>query len=264
MRIESAENVEVSYQDDVLWVTLNRPEVLNAVNDPLLRDLTSIVRGVAEDESRVVILTGAGRGFCAGGDHGTLKDWSDEGLGATGAGARPEASDLIDALLRLEKPIIAAVNGAAIGLGAVIALYCDYIVAAEDAKIGDRHASIGLVSGVDSAIWTALVGPLLAKEFMMTGRLLSGTEAAGFGLVNRAVPAEELRAAATEHAKTLAALPPYAIRKTKASVNRYLRFMTDLILPVSYAWEQLSMVTQDHQEALLAFKEKRPGNYTGR
>jgi enoyl-CoA hydratase len=264
MKIESTQNVLVEYDGDVVWLTLNRPDVLNAVNDALLRDLTAAVRGVTLDQSRVIVLTGAGRAFCAGGDHSTLSDWASEGLGATGEGARPEASDLIDALLRLEKPIIAAVNGAAIGLGAVIALYCDYIVAAEHAKIGDRHASIGLVSGVDSAIWTALLGPLRAQEFMMTGRLLNGVEAAEIGLVNRAVPGDELRAAALEYAAKLATLPPYAVQKTKASVNRYLRFMTDLILPVSYAWEQLSMVTQDHQEALLAFKEKRPGNYTGR
>jgi enoyl-CoA hydratase len=263
MAVEPTGTVDVAYEGEVVWVTLNRPDVLNAVNDAMVRDLTTVVRGVTVDASRVVVLTGAGRAFCAGGDHNTLSEWAGE-LSGTGEEARPETSDLLDAMLRCEKPLIAAVKGPAIGLGAVLALYCDYIVAAEDAKIADRHQTIGLVSGVDSAIWTALLGPLLAKEFMMSGRMLSGVEAAQLRLVNRAVPADDVRGAAAEYAATLAALPPYAVQKTKASVNRYLRFMHDLILPVSYAWEQLSMVSEDHKEALLAFKEQRPGNYTGR
>jgi enoyl-CoA hydratase len=264
MRIESTQHVDVRYEDDGLCrITLNRPDVLNAISDLLLDELTKILEAANRDESRVLLLTGAGRAFCAGGDHSTLNTWAEEGI-ASPSGRRPEASDLIRAYLNLEKPIIAMVNGPAIGLGAVLALYCDYIVIADDAKIGDRHVNIGLVSGVDAAIWTALVGPLLAKEFMMTGRVLSGTEAAGVRLVNRAVPAAELEGAALEHAAKLAELPPYAVSRIKLSANRYLKFMTDMILPVAYAWEQLSMLTDDHQEALDAFREKRPGKYTGR
>lgn len=264
MKLASTDHVDVRYEDNgVCRVTLNRPDVLNAVSDVLLEELTSIIEAANRDESRVLILTGAGRAFCAGGDHSTLNTWAEEGF-ASASGRRPEASDLIRAYLNLEKPIIAMVNGPAIGLGAVIALYCDYIVIAEDAKIGDRHVNIGLVSGADAAIWTALVGPLLAKEFMMTGRVLSGTEAASFGIANRAVPGDELEAVAVAYAERLAALPPYALSKIKMAANRYVRFMTDMILPAAYAWEQLSMLTEDHQEALTAFREKRPGNYTGR
>jgi enoyl-CoA hydratase len=112
-------------------------------------------------------------------------------------------------------------------------------------------------------MWPLLVGPHRAKEMMITGRMLSGREAADMGLVNRSVPLEQLRKETLDLAREIAALPPYAVRATKTSVNRYVAWMNNLVLEPSLAWEKISMMSQDHQEALAARREKRPGVYTG-
>ena len=131
-------------------------------------------------------------------------------------------------------------------------------MAAEDARIGDRHVNVGLVAGDGGAvIWPALVGVARAKEMLMTGRLLSGTEAAAIGLVNRAVPAGSLRETTVELARELAAQPPFAVKATKAAINRGLRRSVEDVLDVSLAWERLSMLREDHREAARAFVESR-------
>ena len=135
------------------------------------------------------------------------------------------------AFMAVETPIIAMVNGPAAGLGATIALYCDIVLMADEAMIGDRHVNVGLVAGDGGAVmWPLLVGPLRAKEMLMTGRMLTGTEAASMGLVNRSVPLERLRDVTMALANEIAAQPPYAARATKASVNRYVSWMNNLVL----------------------------------
>ena len=249
----------VERDGDLLWVTLNRPDKLNAVDGALHSELVSVLRAVeADDESKVVILTGAGRAFCAGGDVGGMDSESGSNLASRPSEVHDEGRRLIDALLWVEKPLLAMVNGPAVGLGATLALFCDCVVAAEDARIGDRHVNVGLVAGDGGAvIWPALVGVARAKEMLMTGRLLSGTEAAAIGLVNRAVPAERLRDTTVELARELAAQPPFAVKATKAAINRGLRRSVEDVLDVSLAWERLSMLREDHREAARAFVESR-------
>jgi enoyl-CoA hydratase/carnithine racemase len=161
--------------------------------------------------------------------------------------------------LELDKPIIAAINGDAIGLAATHALLSDITVMAEDARIGDTHVSrVGLVAGDGgTVIWPLLVGINKAKEFLMRGTLLSGKEAERIGLVNYVVPRAEVLTKAREIALELANGPTWAIRWTKLSINQILKERVNMMLEASMALEQVTFATADHKEATLSFKEKR-------
>ncbi|PMB98092.1 enoyl-CoA hydratase/isomerase family protein [Brevibacterium luteolum] len=258
------ENSTVSYRvsDGVGTITLNRPDVMNAIDaDTHLALQHALKRADHDPEARVIVLTGEGRAFCAGGD---IKGM--QGKTAFGDPSRvlSVGRDLIDLLVRTETPLIAKVNGSAIGLGATIALYCDVVCMDEEARIGDRHVNVGLVAGDGgAAIWPLLVGPAKAKEMLMTGRLISGKEAETMGLIAYALPGKELDSKVQEIADELKALPPYAVKATRASVNKLIQEATSSVLDLSLAYEHLSMKTNDHQEAVSAFIEKRPGNYHG-
>ena len=175
------------------------------------------------------------------------------------------ARRLINNLLGVEQPLIAAVNGDAVGLGATVALFCDVIYMAETARIGDPHVRVGLVAGDGGAvIWPLLVGPARAKEMLLTGDLLSAKDAERMGLVNRVVPADQLMPTAMALAARLAKGPTKALRWTKLAVNKWLREQVNLVLDTSLGLEWVSMGLQDHQEAVRAFLEKREPRYTGK
>ncbi|GAB3708844.1 enoyl-CoA hydratase/isomerase family protein [Mariniluteicoccus flavus] len=257
------ETVLLEAVGQVARVTINRPDSLNAI-DPetnlLLQE--TLRRADLDTETWAIVLTGAGRAFCAGGD---VKGMQGKSVYGRADRVLSIGRDLIDTLMRLEKPIIAAVNGPAVGLGATIALFCDVVYMADTAKIGDRHVNVGLVAGDGgSAIWPLLVGASRAKELLMTGRLLSAADAERWGAVSRAVPAGELEAEVMALADELCALPPYAVRATKTSINKMLQIQAAQIMDLSLAYEHLSMKQEDHQEALRAFAEKRKGTYVGR
>ncbi|MBC2932091.1 enoyl-CoA hydratase/isomerase family protein [Nocardioides sp. zg-1228] len=246
----------------VSMITINRPERRNALDPATHLELRRALQEADLDPAtRVIVLTGAGQGFCAGGD---VKEMAGKDSYGSKDRVLSVGRDLIDILLRLEKPIVAMVNGAAVGLGATIALMCDIVYMADDARIGDRHVNVGLVAGDGGAVvWPLLIGPGRAKEHLLTGRLIDGREAAAMGLVSRAVPAAELRAEVLALAEELAAQPPYALRATKASINKAIQATANQVLDLSLAYEHLSMRTADHQEALSARAEGRPGVYTG-
>lgn len=262
--LRSGKTLDVRYDTDgVAVVTLNRPERLNAVSPEMHHELQQLFVMVDSDEdTKVVVLTGAGRGFCSGGDTKTMAERhtsSTEPLRVYSRGRH-----LITAMLSVEKPLIAMVNGPAAGLGATIALFCDVVFISETATIGDRHVNVGLVAGDGGAVmWPLLVGPLRAKEYLMTGKMLSGNEAVGAGLVNRCVTAAELEPTTLDFAREVAAQPPYAVRATKASINRYVQSVNSEVLDASLAWERISMKTEDHLEALKARAERRSGEYRG-
>jgi enoyl-CoA hydratase len=175
-----------------------------------------------------------------------------------------EARKIILDLLEVEQPIIAAVNGAATGLGATIALFSDVIIAAENAKIGDPHVQVGVVAGDGGAvIWPWLVGAARAKEFLMTGDLINASEAERIGLINRVVPSDQLMPTVMELATRLANGPTKAIRGTKASVNKILRDTANLVLDTCLSREKECFATDDHREAINAFIEKRPPLFKG-
>ncbi|OYO24692.1 enoyl-CoA hydratase [Enemella dayhoffiae] len=259
-----SDTVLLENREGVSWITINRPDSMNALDPATHEKLRGALQAADVDpDTRAIVLTGAGhKAFCAGGDvKGMVGETSFGGADRVLSVGR----DLIDILTRLEKPIIAAVNGVAVGLGATIALMCDITYLADTARIGDRHVNVGLVAGDGgAAIWPMLIGPSRAKEFLMTGRLMPAEEAERIGLVSRSVPAAELLDTVAALAGELAALPPYAVRATKLSINKMMQLQVAQLMDLSLAYEHLSMKSADHQEALQAFLEKRPGTYTGR
>jgi enoyl-CoA hydratase len=251
----------VERHGDVLTVALNRPQSLNAVNAELHTDLSYVFADIAQDSDvNAVILTGAGRAFCAGGDIQWFTRMTEDELDTLFI----EARKLIVDMLELPQPLISVLNGPAIGFGATIALICDVIFMDERARIGDPHVSVGLVAGDGSAaIWPWLVGPARAKQYLMTGDLIDATEAERIGLANFVKPTEELMPAAMAFAERLTHGPTQAIRATKHSVNKILRDTVNLVLDTSLAFEKASFKSRDHQEGVAAFIEKRPPNFTG-
>lgn len=242
----------------VLEVTLNRPEKLNATDAVLHTELARLFTDITNDpDSDIVVLTGAGRAFSAGGDVAWMQEAIDEP--ARFEQTMREARQIVFGLIDCEKPVIAKLNGHATGLGATIALFCDVIFAAEHARIGDPHVSIGFVAGDGGAvIWPQLIGYARAKEYLLTGDLMTAAEAAGMGLINHAVPAGELDARVDAFADRLANGATRAIRWTKMSVNIGLRDLAAKMMDASLAYEALSNIDPDHQEAVSAFAEKRP------
>jgi enoyl-CoA hydratase len=254
----------------ILTVTLNRPERLNAVNAEFHEELRDIWLDIGNDyEADVIVLTGAGRAFCAGGD---VKDM-DQLVEPFGGGRsieslvvmQAEARRLARNMLDVEQPIIAAVNGDAFGLGASIALLCDIIVMADDARIADTHVDVGLVAGDGGAVlWPLALGPHRAKEFLLRGTRISGAEAAQLGLVNHARPRDQVVATAMEIAEDLAARAPMAVRWTKHSVNKWMKQVLEQVFDVGIAYELVTMRSSDHKEGIDALLEGRMPKYTGR
>ncbi|MEC9346718.1 MAG: enoyl-CoA hydratase-related protein [Pseudomonadota bacterium] len=262
MQYEDYKHIRFARNGKVLTVTLDRPEVLNAVNGRLHLELSNLFYDIATDPAEIIVLTGAGRAFCAGGDI----DWMQEGVDdpAMFEAVGHEGKKVIFGLLDLEKPIICRLNGDAVGLGATIALFCDIIIARDDARIGDPHVSVGLVAGDGGAvIWPQLIGYARAKEYLMTGKLMAAKDAVQMGLINHAVPAEALDAEVDRMASRLAKGAGKAIRWTKVSVNIGLKQLAHTIMDTSISYELMSNMSKDHREAVAAFREGRKPQFTG-
>jgi enoyl-CoA hydratase len=255
------EFLSLSRRRRVLNITMNRPEKLNAINGKMHTELAAVFTDVAEDaECDVAVLTGAGRAFSAGGDIEWMQSMIDHGFERT---AR-EAKRIIFSMLECEKPIIARINGHATGLGATLALFCDVTFATEKAKIGDPHVGVGFTAGDGGAvIWPQLIGYARAKEFLMTGDLLTAAEAERIGLINHAVPDDVLDQRVDAFADRLAGAALQAIRTTKASINIGLKQLAHSIMDACLAYEGLSNRTWDHQEAVTAFREGRAPAFRG-
>ena len=252
------------FLDSVLRVTIDHPESpLNAVDDRLHGELTRLFAELKRERRvRAVVLTGSGRAFSAGGDFGwfpTLDDLDKlESL-------RRDAKQMIWDLLDVPLPIIAAVNGPAIGLGASIALLCDTIWMADTATIADPHVLVGIVAGDGGvAIWPLAVGPARAKEYLMTGDPVPALEAERIGLVNHVVGADELQDRALAFAYRIAAGAPLAVQYTKQAVNKVVKDALNIAFDASTALEIVTFQSQDHREALAAIREKRKPEFSGR
>lgn len=248
----------------VLKVTIDHPSSpLNAVDEQLHHDLTALFAALRrESDARAVLLTGRGKAFSAGGDFNWFPQLrAIERLDAL----RRDAKQLIWDLLDVELPIVAAVNGHAMGLGASIALLCDVIFMADTATIGDPHVRVGIVAGDGGcAIWPLAVGPARAKQYLLTGDPVSAAEAERIGLVNRVVPAADLEREAIAFAERLAAGAPLAVRYTKLSVNKLIKDALNVAFDTSTALELVTFQSSDHQEALAAIREKRPPKFEGK
>jgi enoyl-CoA hydratase len=247
--------------DGVLLCILNRPEVMNATNARLHWELSKVWAVVDEDPSvKVAVVTGAGdRAFSAGGD----LDWVAGLVGNPQAVASvmKEVGDIVYNMLACEKPIISAINGVAVGAGLAVALLADVSVIAEDAKITDGHARLGVSAGDHAAIvWPLLCGVAKAKYYLMTADFIQGREAERLGLVTFAVPRDEVLPRSLAIAASLAQGSQTAIRATKKSINNWMR-MAGPVFDHSLAMEMLSFLGADAKEGLDAFQNKRPPQF---
>ena len=259
----SYETLELRRDGAVLEVTIDHPRSeLNAVDGVLHAELTQLFAELRrEREARAVLLTGRGRAFSAGGDFGWFPTLQEPGALEE---LRVDAKALIWDLLDVEIPIVTAVNGPAIGLGASIALLCDVIFMADTATVADPHVRVGIVAGDGgTAIWPLAAGPALAKRYLLTGDPLSAEEALRIGLATHVVPAAELGAAAMAFAQRLAAGAPLALRYTKLAVNKLVKDALNISFDTATAYELLTFRSDDHAEALAALRDKRPPNFKG-
>jgi enoyl-CoA hydratase len=244
--------------DRILIVTFNRPDKLNAVDQDLHNDIYRLFLDLQADRDiDVIVLTGAGRGFCAGGDVSRMDSPTGSGIDHDWNSPHMDPS-FLDHMLACDKPVISMVNGPAIGMGCTIALMADICIAADDALLGDSHVSVGLVAGDGcAALFPMFIGPSRAKELLMLGSLITGKEAAAMGLVNHSVPLAQLRDFTMDIAQRLARQPRFAMRATKASVNRYMRDVINNVQEAAGAWEWVSMGLEAHHEAAKAFADRR-------
>ena len=257
MEFDAYETLSFSRRGRVLNVTMNRPEKLNAVNERMHSELAGVFHDITSDpDSDIVVLSGAGRVFSAGGDFTWFQEMIDDPR--IWDKTRQEAKQIVFGLIDCEKPVIAKVNGHAMGLGATIALFSDVIFAAESAKFADPHVGVGLVAGDGGAvIWPQLIGYARAKEYLLTGDAISASDAADIGLINHVVADNELDAQVDAFAERLSAGATQAIRFTKIAVNIGLRQLAHSLMDASIAYESMTNFTPDHQEAVNAFLEKR-------
>src|SRR6266849_10846061 len=263
MDYSAYEFLKIEVADRVATVTINRPERLNAVNAALHHEFEQIWPDLADDRDvNAILLTGAGKAFSVGGDI-TSRDKPSKSKGRGGRRiVMADGRRVIENLLDVEQPIVAAINGDALGFAANVALLCDVTVASETAKLADTHVTIGAVAGDGGAvIWPLLIGPNRAKELLMLGDSRTGADAARIGLVNYAVPAAEVLPKARALVQRLADGPTWAIRWSKLAVNKWLKQQANLIMDAGLAYEAVSLMAKDHQEALTALKDKRRPNF---
>ncbi|MCL6671128.1 enoyl-CoA hydratase/isomerase family protein [Streptomyces panaciradicis] len=250
----------------VAHLTLNRPKALNALTPDQRELLVELLAGASADpDVRAVVLTGTGRGFCAGADLRGGAAGGERVAGDVARLIRTGAQRLIAAVLDCEKPVIAAVNGTAAGLGAHLALACDLVLAAESAKFIEVFVRRGLVpDGGGAYLLPRLVGPQRAKELMFFGDALTAADAECVGLVNRVVPDAELDKTAREWAARLAAGPTRALALTKQLVNASLDGDRAAAFAAEAAAQEINMTTADAQEGVRSFVERRSPEYRGR
>jgi enoyl-CoA hydratase len=261
------EHVRLSMGDrGILTATITNPAKKNAVNAGVGQDFHRLWREIdADTDVRVVVLTGEGDAFCAGLDLTVLAGSDDAGTAprrskAMAKGIRDRVFDIVDC----ETPTIAKVRGPAYGMGVNIALACDFVLAAEDARFCDSHVKNGITAGDGGvAFFPLMIGFRRAKEMLMLGDPISGTEAAEYGLINHAYPDAELDAAVDQLAIRLAEGPPLALAWTKLSINALLKQLVLGAFETSIAYDMLSLRTDDVTEGSRAFFEKRPPKFTG-
>jgi 2-(1,2-epoxy-1,2-dihydrophenyl)acetyl-CoA isomerase len=252
--------VETSRDGAVLTITLNRPDVLNALNASMHEELAAALKEAADRGVRTVVLTGAGRGFCVGQDLTEFR----EAAGDIGSRLRSNYHPNILAIRRLEKPVIAALNGAAAGAGLSLACACDIRVAADSASFVPAFINIGLVPDSGGTYFiTRLLGYARAFEWMTSGRKLSAAEAHAWGLVSEVVEGDELAERSAEVAARLAAMPTRGVGMTKRLLERAATNALEEQLELEAQLQTAATQTDDFREGVAAFLEKREPRFTG-
>jgi 2-(1,2-epoxy-1,2-dihydrophenyl)acetyl-CoA isomerase len=252
--------VETSREGAVLTITLNRPEVLNAFNAAMHKALAGALKEAGDLTVRAVVLTGAGRGFCVGQDLTEFRESS----GDIGSRLRENYHPNVLAIRRLEKPVIAAVNGAAAGAGLSIACACDIRLAADSASFVPAFINIGLIPDSGGSYFvTRLLGYARAFEWMTSGRKLSAAEAHAWGLVSEVVEGEQLAERSAEVAAQLAAMPTRGVGMTKRLFDRAATSALEEQLELEAQLQTTATQTDDFKEGVAAFLEKREPRFTG-
>lgn len=259
------EALTIERDGHLMVITLDRPDLLNRFDLVLHDEFRAALLELKEDgDTRAAVLASTGKAFSAGGDFDMIRQaQADPAL-------RHEllegAGQLLDTLIDVPQPIVVAMQGAAMGLGASVALACDAIVAPRKAVLADSHVVAGLVAGDGGVlVWPATAGILRARRHLLTGDPLTAEDAYALGLVTDLVDTpEETLPTARALAERIAALPPLAVQGTKRALNRGLQARAAEVMELSLAEEGASLASEDVLEAIDAFQEKRPGNYSGR
>lgn len=262
------ETVILKKEGHIATITMNRPEMMNALNLQMLQEMVAAIDEIARnDDVRVVVLTGAGRVFCSGAD-------ISEGGKASGLSGTPVEMhhNLRDSyqkvalgLQRLDKPTIAMVNGAAVGAGCDFAFACDMRVGSEKARFRNGFVKVGLIPGGGGTwLYTRLMGLGRGLEFLFTGDFLEAEEAERIGVLNKIVPAEDLEREAMELAQKIANNPPLAVQMSKMMAYKALDSDLEAALEQAAACQALALSSEDHREGVNAFIEKREAQFKGR
>lgn len=264
-----AERTQMSYEDIILeisdriaTVTLNRPEAMNATTDRLYSELQDLLPKLRENpDVGCIILTGAGRGFCAGADLKNRR--TDLTPLQTSARHRWILTNILEPLQRIEKPVIAAVNGAAAGAGVNLALACDFVIASDQASFTQSFAKVGLIPDLGGlyALQRA-VGLARAKELTFTARKVSAAEALEIGLVSKVVPHEELLNEARAMAALIVQNAPTSVALTKTLLNKSEYSSFDQMVEYEALAQTVAFITPDYMEGVMAFREKRKPEFT--
>ena len=262
---------DADHDSGVARITLNRPDRLNALNDQMQVEIAdAVVNADSDPNIRVVIITGAGRAFCAGGDLNNLGGSTNgDGEGWTSGNADEVrrsfrlAQDMILGVQRCEKPVIAMVNGVATGAGLDLACACDIRIGTPRSRFMSAYVRIGLFPGFGGTwLYPRTFGSLgRAAEMLFTGDFLEADEAHRLGFLNRLVPEEELEATTLELAERIAAGPPIAIRLSKLMLYKGLEFDLETAMKMAAAGETITLTSRDHVEGVAAFREKRDAQY---
>lgn len=250
---------------DIAELRLTRPELMNRIDDEMHIELARALRDLDMLPGlRAAVFSSTGQYFSAGGDFSLMMIKHDS------AAARWEKSAdgmrLMTALLDLRVPLIAALHGDAIGIGASLVLACDAVITHPSARLSDPHVKIGLVAADGGClVWPASAGMMRAKKYLLTGDSLTGAEAESMGLVTELVAGpEDVHGAAWAFAEKLAALPPIAVQGTKRSLNRVMHARLDEVLELSFAYQLMALGSDDLVEAITAFKQKRAPKFEGK
>jgi len=250
------------FEPGILLITINRPDVLNATNRRLHWELSRVWLDVADDDqTNVVIITGAGRAFSAGGDLDMIEEL--KGNSKAIPAMMKEAGDIVYNMMNCEKPIISAINGVAVGAGLAVAFMADIPIASETMRITDGHIRLGVAAGDHAVIlWPLLCGMAKAKYYLLTADFVDGKEAERIGLVALCTPADKLMDKAFEVARKIANGPQTATRFTKRALNNWIR-MFGPAFDASLAMEMLNFFGNDIAEGVTAIKERRAPKFPG-
>lgn len=256
MTYELPEALVVESDGPIRTVVINRPEERNAVDKQLHWGLANVWRQLSADaDARVVILTGAGRAFCAGGDLDWITSHLDDPAGRYESVR--EGAEIVEEMLRFPLPVIAAVNGAAVGLGCSVAALCDIVLMSDTAYFSDPHVSVGLVAGDGgAAFWPLLTSIVRTREYLFTGERIAASRAVELGLATRTTAPDELLPEARRLAERLAEQPAQALQGTKRVLNMHLSRALSGALQAGFAAELVTMETDEHRQRLLALRSR--------